>query len=108
MSEQADYKGPKYPTQAHGPIPAFQRYEEEATWWDETDTGAPEFDDAFAPVEVRSRRGYTKQLMFRVDEATDRELEQLAEERGIKKATLVRIFVRECLRQERDAHKRAS
>jgi predicted DNA-binding protein len=46
--------------------------------------------------------------MFRVDEETDQELEQLAEERGIKKATLVRIFVRDRLRQERESHKRAS
>lgn len=108
MSERPDYKGPKYPTQAHGPIPAFQSYEEEATWWDETDTGAPEFDGVFTPVEVSSTRGYNKQLMFRVDEATDQELEQLAEERGIKKATLVRIFVKERLRQERDHHRHAS
>jgi hypothetical protein len=108
MSEQAGYKGPKYPTQAHGPIPAFHSYEEEATWWDETDTGAPEFDDEFTPVQVRPQRRYSKQLMFRVDEDTDRELEQLAEERGIKKATLVRIFVRDRLRQEREAHKHAS
>jgi predicted HicB family RNase H-like nuclease len=108
MSEQSDYKGPKYPTQAHGSIPAFHSYEEEAAWWDETDTGAPEFEDEFTSVQVRHRRGYTKQLMFRVDEETDQELEQLAEERGIKKATLVRIFVRERLRQEREQHKRAS
>jgi hypothetical protein len=106
--EHTDYKGPKYPTQAHGPIPAFHSYEEEAAWWDKTDTGAPEFDEAFTPVEVRPRRSYTKQLMFRVDEETDQELEQLAEERGIKKATLVRIFVRDRLLQERETHKRAS
>jgi len=108
MSEQADYKGPKYPTEAHGPIPAFHSYEEEVAWWDETDTGASEFDEAFTPVQVRPGRRYSKQLMFRVDEETDRELEQLAEERGIKKATLVRIFVRDRLRQEREAHKHAS
>ena len=87
-------------------IPEFHSYEEEAAWWDETDTGAPEFDEEFTPV--RPRRGYSKQLMFRVDEETDQELEQLAEERGIKKATLVRIFVRDRLRQEREARKHAS
>ncbi len=108
MSDRPEYKGPRYPTQAHGPIPAFQSYEEEATWWDETDTGAPEFDEVFTPVQIRSTRRYHKQLMFRVDEATDQELEELAEERGIKKATLVRILVKKQLRQERDPHKNAS
>ncbi len=31
---QPGYKGPTYPTEAHGPIPAFTSYEEEADWWD--------------------------------------------------------------------------
>jgi CopG antitoxin of type II toxin-antitoxin system len=104
MSKTSDYKGPEYPTQPDGPIPAFRSYEEEAEWWDKTDTGAPEFEDVFTPVEVRSTCNYTKQLMFRVDEETDKNLERLAEERGMKKATLVRKIVRDWIRdQERHA-----
>ena len=104
MSKASDYKGPEYPTQPDGPIPAFSSYEEEAEWWDKTDTGAPEFEEVFTPVEVRSTRNYSRQLMFRVDEETDRSLERLAEERGMKKATLVRKIVRDWLRdQERHA-----
>lgn len=104
MSETSDYKGPEYPTQAHGPIPAFSNYEEEAEWWDKTDTGAPEFEEVFTPVEVRSTRNYSRQMMFRVDEETDRSLERLAEECGMKKATLVRKIVRDWIRdQERHA-----
>lgn len=38
-----------YPTQAHGAIPAFHSYEEEAAWWDETDTGEPEIEAAMTP-----------------------------------------------------------
>ena len=34
MSDQLVYKGPEYPTAAHGSIPAFNSYEEEATFWD--------------------------------------------------------------------------
>jgi hypothetical protein len=34
----------KYLSQAHEVIPVFNSYEEEATWWDETDTGAPEIE----------------------------------------------------------------
>ena len=37
MSERSQYKGPKYPTQAHGSIPAFNSYEEEANFWDTHD-----------------------------------------------------------------------
>ena len=56
------------------------------------------------PVEVRSTPNYTKQLMFRLDAETDKELERLAEERGMKKATLVRKVVKDWLRdQERHA-----
>lgn len=55
MSETPkEYKGPKYPTKAHDPIPAFNSYEEEAEWWDNTDTGTPEFEDAFTQVEVQT------------------------------------------------------
>jgi CopG antitoxin of type II toxin-antitoxin system len=36
MSERT-YKGPKYPNEAHGSIPAFNSYEEEAIFWDTHD-----------------------------------------------------------------------
>ena len=103
-SDKQVSSGPTYPTVAHGPIPAFRSYEEEAEWWDAHDTGAPEFATIFTPVEVRSTRNYTKQLMFRLDEETDKELERLAEESGMKKATLVRKLVKDWVRdQQRNA-----
>jgi hypothetical protein len=34
MMSECIYKGPKYPTEAHGSIPAFKSYEEEADFWD--------------------------------------------------------------------------
>lgn len=108
MSDTRAYRGPKYPTKAHGPIPAFSSYEEEAEWWDIHDTGAPEFEGVFTPVEVRSTRNYTKQLMFRVDEETDSELERIAEERGMKKATLVRKVVKDWLREQQNGASSAS
>lgn len=37
MSEQQEYKGPTYPTEAEGLIPAFHSYEEGANWWDTHD-----------------------------------------------------------------------
>lgn len=58
MSDARKYKGPTYPTKAHGPIPAFSSYQEEAEWWDTHDTGAPEYERAFTPVRVRSTRNH--------------------------------------------------
>jgi hypothetical protein len=99
-SDKQSGAGPTYPTVAHGPIPAFGSYEEEAAWWDVHDTGAPEFAGAFTAVDVRSTHNYTRQLMFRVDEETDKELERLAEARGMKKATLVRKVVKDWVRDQ--------
>ncbi len=103
MSERV-YKGPSYPTQAHGPIPAFSSYEEEADWWDKVDTGAAEFEEAFTPASVRSTRGFTRKMMLRLDEETDNELERYAQEQGLKKSTLARFWLKERLRQERERH----
>lgn len=93
-----------YPTEAYGAIPAFHSYEEEVAWWDETDTGAPAIEAGLAPVEVRSTRGYTRHMMLRLDEETDSELERYAQEQGMKKSTLVRVWLKERLRQEREKH----
>ena len=100
MSEKKIDKGSDYPAPAHGPIPAFNSYDEEAAWWDETDTGGPEVAGIFTPVEVRSTRNYTKQLTFRVDAEMDSELEALAQARGMKKATLVRKVITDWLRKQ--------
>src|SRR5579864_1200490 len=32
--KKSAYNGPEYPTEAHGSIPAFNSYEEEANFWD--------------------------------------------------------------------------
>jgi hypothetical protein len=94
----------KYPTHACGPIPAFHSYEEGAAWWDETDTGTDEIEAVMTPVQVRSTRGYTKQMMLRLDPETDHELEAIAKEQGVKKSTLVRMWVKERLRHDRERH----
>ncbi len=94
----------QYPTEAHGAIPAFHSYEEEAAWWDQTDTGAPEIEAELTPVEARSSHGYTKHMMLRLDAETDRALEQYAQAQGMKKSTLARVWLKERLRQEREKH----
>ena len=53
--EEINYKGPEYPTEAHGSIPAFNSYEEEATFWDTHDI--TDFKQETNLVTVRSTRG---------------------------------------------------
>ena len=58
----------KYPSQAHGAIPAFQIYEEEAAWWDQTDTGISEIEAEMTPVQVRPLQSNAKQTTFGTDD----------------------------------------
>lgn len=98
MNEKKDYQGPEYPTKAHNSIPAFNSYEEEAAFWDTHDF--TEFKHETKPVTVRSTHGLSANVQVRFDQETDHELEALAHERGIKKATLIRMWILERLRQE--------
>ena len=58
----------KYPTEAHGVIPAFQSYEEEAAWWDQADTGALEIEAKMTPVQVRPLQCNAEQTTFGTDD----------------------------------------
>jgi hypothetical protein len=104
VNDKATYEGPEYPTQAHGSIPAFYSYEEEAAFWDTHSTA--DFTGETEPVKVRTTRGLSANVQVRFDPDTDHELEAIARERGVKKATLIRMWVIERLRQDR--HRQAS
>lgn len=97
----------KYPTKAHGAIPAFTSYAEEATWWDETDTGAPEIEAEMTPVTVHSTRNYNKPIQVRLDAQADLDLQALADEAHTKKSTLARQILMERIEQEK-TRRRAS
>lgn len=102
MSETSDYQGPEYPTQAYGSIPAFSSYEEEAEFWDTHSIS--DFRHETFPVKVHSTRGLSENVQVRFDRESDRELDTLAQEHGMKKATLIRTWVLERLRQEKKQH----
>jgi hypothetical protein len=102
MSDKSAYQGPEYPTKAHGSIPAFNSYEEEANFWDTH--SITDFKEETEPVKVRATRGLSANVQVRFDPETDHELEAIARERGMKKATLIRIWVLERLRQDRNRH----
>ena len=102
MNDRTDYQGPEYPTQAHGSIPAFNSYEEEAAFWDTHDF--TDFQQETTPVTVQSTRGLSANVQVRFDPETDHELEALARERGMKKATLIRMWILERLNQDKNRH----
>ena len=102
MNNEMTYKWPEYPTQAHESIPVFKSYEEEANFWDTHDI--TKFQQKTAPVKVRSTRGLSANVQVRFDPETDQQLEELARERGMKKATLIRTWILERLKQDYNRH----
>jgi len=72
MSKSADAKGPAYPTEAHGSIPAFKSYEEEAEYWDTHDFS--EVWDQAEPVTARVAKNLSASMQIRFDTETDHEL----------------------------------
>ena len=102
MSDTSAYKGPEYPTEAHGSIPAFNSYEEEANFWDTHSIS--DFTEETEAVQVRATRGLSANAQVRFDTEIDHELEAIAHERGMKKATLIRTWVLERLRQDCNRH----
>ncbi len=102
MSDKLTYNGPEYPTEAHGSIPAFNSYEEEANFWDTHSTA--DFTNETEAVKVHATRGLSANVQVRFEPETDHELEVIARERGMKKATLIRTWVLDRLRQERNRH----
>lgn len=102
MNENTAYQGPEYPTPAHGSIPAFQSYEEETLFWESHSVS--DFKAETYPVKVRSTRGFTENIQVRLDSKTREALAVAAHEQGVKQATLIRMVLKEYLRdRERSA-----
>lgn len=102
MNTSPENQSPAYPTQAHGSIPAFHSQAEEAEFWDTHDF--TDFLNELEPVKVRVSPLLTTNLQIRFDRETNRELEAHAQEQGVRKSTLVRMVVKEWLRQQRNRH----
>jgi hypothetical protein len=90
-----------YPTPAHGNIPAFDSIEEEAEFWD-THSFVDYLDD-FEPLNVAPVVSPSSPLSVRLDSRDRAELTMIANERGIGPSTLVRMWIKERLKEERKA-----
>ena len=94
-----------YPTEAHGRIPAFQNIEEEAEFWDTHDI--TEFLGVeLQPVEVTVNPELGDRLTVRLERADREALARLARDKGVGPSTLVRMWIKERLRQEDGADDR--
>ena len=78
-------------------IPDFQNREEEAAFWDIHDF--TEFLDETRPVKPRIGKNLSQGLTVRLDRQDRDELERRATEQGIGPSTLVRMWVKDRLRQ---------
>lgn len=101
MSKNDYENGLDYPTEAHGSIPAFHSYEEEAEFWDTHSIS--DFKNETESVKVIETRGFSKNVQVRFAPDTDHELEAIAQKKGVKKSTLIRTWVLERRNQERQA-----
>jgi CopG antitoxin of type II toxin-antitoxin system len=90
-----------YPTPAHGKIPAFNNIEEEAEFWD-THSFVDYLED-FEPVNTQWVKMAPSPLSVRLDSRDRAELTMIAHERGIGPSTLVRMWIKERLKEERKA-----
>jgi hypothetical protein len=78
-------------------IPDFRSREEEAEFWDTHDF--TEFLDETRPVKLRVSRRLSEGLTVRLDRRDREELERRATEQGIGPSTLVRMWIKDHLRQ---------
>jgi hypothetical protein len=91
------YKGPKYPTEADGKIPAFSSYEEEANFWDTH--SVVDFEDQTEDVDIVFELDKPKKdsLILRINRDMKRELEKVAKKKKVSVSTLSRIWLAEKL-----------
>jgi hypothetical protein len=79
-------------------IPDFQSREEEAEFWDTHDI--TDYFDELRPVAVRYAPNLSAGMTVRLDPADRKALGRIAAEMGVGPSTLVRMWIKERLRQE--------
>jgi hypothetical protein len=88
---------PEKSTRKKSRIPDFATREEEAAWWDTH--SITDYLDELEPVEVRFAKNLSNPMAVRLDPEDRVELNRRAKELGVGPSTLVRMWVRERLRQ---------
>ncbi|MBA2277330.1 MAG: hypothetical protein H0W06_06160 [Chloroflexia bacterium] len=78
-------------------IPDFRTREEEAAFWDTHDF--TDYLDESWPVRLRRTKNLTRGLTVRLEPQDREQLGELARKQGIGPSTLVRMWIKERLRQ---------
>lgn len=78
-------------------IPEFRSREEEAAFWDTHDV--TDYLDELRPVRVRAAPHLTRGMTVRLDPEDREALGRIAAEKGVGPSTLVRIWIKERLRE---------
>lgn len=81
------------------PMPDFKTREEEAAYFDDPENFWKEWEQG---EPVRVRRVYDHPMQVRLDADLDRQLQRLADEQGIRKSTLARMWLAERIKQEQE------
>ncbi|MEK9143568.1 MAG: CopG family antitoxin [Patescibacteria group bacterium] len=89
------YKGPKYPTNATGKIPAFKNYEEEANFWDTH--SFTEFEDELEDVDIVFELDKPREeaLVLRVQKNLKKAIEKIARRNALNPSALMRMWLTE-------------
>ncbi len=86
-----------YPTKAHGKIPAFHSYEEEASWWD-THDGITYESFTAEDYALMISKPQNETLVLRIQRDIKEGLKRIAKQKGVTVSTLARIWFAEKLR----------
>ncbi|MBI4318187.1 MAG: hypothetical protein HY675_06830 [Chloroflexi bacterium] len=82
-------------------IPQLSSREEEARWFDTHDMA--DYQDEFKPVKARFAKNLSKGITIRLDQDTLEALRAYAHERGLGPTTVIRMWVLERLKEQRQA-----
>ena len=86
----------------NGRIPDFESAEEEAKFWDTH--SVLDYLDEFGPPQFVSKKSHRQGITVRFEPETLAQLRAYAKEQGIRPTTLMRIWVRERLKEIRKQH----
>ena len=79
-------------------IPDFSSREEEAEWWDTH--SIVDYLDEMEPVNVKFAKNLSSPIAVRLDRSDRAELARIASDQGVGTSTLIRMWVKERLKQQ--------
>ncbi len=80
------------------PIPDFTNREEEAEWWDTH--SFVDYLDEMEPAKLRFAKNLSSPIAVRLNKSDRAKLAQIASDQGVGTSTLIRMWVKERLKQQ--------